>query len=157
MLPKSLRKDLNIAVETAMLFCPKNIKPLELAKRILASDRELIEKVQECLVLDRLVSLINRKLTAKQPKLQLELVGFERLPYRISIHGDRMVLRDATLSQLLSYKDVLEKQEQKHKAKLDPLDRLIKLVAPYHAQKPNITVGAVMVAEKRKRDLRDSE
>src|ERR1700682_3248043 len=117
MLPNDLRKELKVAVAAAVLFAPKDTDPIELAKRIVASEHQLIQKVQEFLILDRLGSMITRKKSVDRPNLQLELPGFESLPYRISIYGERTVLREATLLQLKSYRDVLEKQERKHKSK----------------------------------------
>jgi hypothetical protein len=152
MIPNDLKKELNVAIESALLFASKDIQPINLAKQIVVSEHQLLSKVQEYLVLDRLVSMITRKLSSKQPNLQLDLPGFESLPYRISIHGERTVLGEATLVQLKSYRDILQNQTRKHRAKIEPLDKLIKLVAPYDAKKRNITVADVILAEKRKRE-----
>lgn len=157
LIPDSLKKELNVAVESALLFAAKDVQPLDLAKRIMLSEHELIGKVQEYLILDRLISLITRKVSGKTSSPQLELPGFESLPYRISIHGERTVLGEATLVQLKSYRDALQNQNRKHSAKIAPLERLIRLVAPYDAKKRNITVAEVAIAEKRKQERQREE
>jgi len=155
MLKDSLKKELATAIETSILLSPKSLSSMDLAKRILESEKQLVEQFQESWVLERLSWMVSRRITEihRIDENQYLLPGFERLPRRLAIRGHRTFLRDANLDHLKSYREILsQKQIRGWKAKMEPVDRLIDIIIPYDKKQHGITVAQVMAAEKDKQE-----
>ncbi len=156
MLPVALRNELHAAVATSALLADKDIPAIELARRIISSEANLMQRVQERLLFDFLVREINKTRDQKQSwhsqMQQLRLPGFEFLPYRITVNKVQTVLSEATFAILTEYYSiVLKSQRRKRNAKLESLQKLINIVSLYDSKVPGITVSAVLAAEKLKR------
>jgi hypothetical protein len=152
---KSLKRDLEITLETALMLDAKTPIPA-LAKKIYDAEPELVESVKEEFIIDRFTWMLyrkHRKAKAVARISQMTLPGFEgleKLPLRITLkNGTRPELRDATLQQLKEFRFVLWSRRD---SRIPTLDKLIALVAGY--SKPGagskITVGKVIDAEKAK-------
>jgi hypothetical protein len=157
MLTETTKREIEAAVESALLTAPKDLPMMELARRIYASEPELIAKVQEAWILDKLIYQL-RLCRHRVPSLELQetqllLPGFERLPRRLSIEGRRTPLIEARLFELKQFRAILIRQRTaRNDSKLAALDALIEMVTPYAREKRQITVGQVMAAEKGKQE-----
>lgn len=158
MLPKTLRKEVNLVIETAVMLSDRNLPAEDLAKSIIDRESNLMRQTQECLILDFMTNKIRKMRGLIQPLdrpiQQLDFPGFEHIPYRITVDYERIVLRKATLKNLTSYLlDLQNKAQWERNAKIRAVEELIRIVTPYDKKHDGITVGAVMAAENRKRNL----
>jgi hypothetical protein len=166
----SLQKEIDTALETTLMFAPKNATLKELASRAYNSNRPTFDQAQETWMLDRIEWMMARKRRAIIPidagveDAQFMLPGFDRIPKRLTMKsGKRVALQNAILSQLREYRAALLIQLTNYRNTLaakdpaqDPriieLDRLIELMTPYAKQGKTVTVSQVMAAEKKKQD-----
>ncbi len=168
MLTVELKREIETAIESTLMFAPKNATLKELATRAYNSNRPTFDQVQETWMLERIEWMIARKRRTIIPvdaeDAQFMLPGFERIPRRLTLKtGKRIALHNAVLSQLREYRAALLVQLTNYRntlASKDPaqhprvieLDRLIEMMTPYAKQGKTITVAQVMVAEKKKQE-----
>lgn len=149
-LERSLKQELEIALESALMLAELGTSVEKLAERIYDSERVLIEKVQRMWVVTRLIGMLKRKQRMIPAKNQLTLPGFARFPQIIRLrNGSRPPFINATLSQLCEFRDVLLKRRPPH---LKTVEKFIELMAGYEQRRPGITVAEVILAEKTKSD-----
>jgi len=165
----TLKKDIDTALETTLMFAPKKATLKELAYRAYNSNRPIFDQAQETWMLDRIEWMIARKRRTIIPidpddEAQFMLPGFERIPRRLTMkNGKRVMLQKAILSQLREYRAALLVQLTNYRNTLaakDPLqdpriielDRLIELMSGYAKQGKMITVADAMAAERKKQE-----
>jgi hypothetical protein len=169
-LTATLQKEIDTALETTLMFAPKNATLKELASRAYNSNRPVFDQAQETWMLDRIEWLIARKRRTIQPidddEPQYMLPGMERIPKRLTMKDGRRIARNnAILAQVREYRAALLAKisaEQKTLAAKDPaqdpriiaLDRLIELMIQYAKPGKTVTVGDVMAAERKKQEWR---
>jgi len=169
MITATLQKEIDTALETTLMFAPKNATLKELAARAYNSNRPTFDQAQETWMLDRIEWLIARKRRTIIPvdadeDAQFMLPGFERIPRRLTMRsGKRVMLQKAILAQLREYRAALLVQLTNYRNTLaakdptqDPriieLDKLIELMAGYAKQGKMFTVGDMMAAERKKQE-----
>lgn len=148
-----LKQRLETAVEMIAVTASKQASSIELAKKMLTTESELIARISEEVVLDRLIWMIDRKRRSLRaiddPSKQLAFPGFgSLLPQRLTLEGKYKNLRFATLADLQSYrKNIVGKY--KTKPRIAALDKLILLIKTYPARRWSaLTVGEVFEAER---------
>ncbi len=170
MLTATLKKEIDTALETTLMFAPKNATLKELAARAYNSNRPTFDQAQETWMLERIEWLMARKrrtiipIDAADEDPQFMLPGFERIPRRLTLKsGKRVALQNAILSQLREYRAALIVQLTNYRntlASKDPaqnprvieLDRLIGLMEAHSIKGKTVTVADVMAAERKKQD-----
>ena len=149
---KALTAELEITLETALLLTDDGTPLRPLAERIFQSERDSIEPFMQEWAVDRLVWLLQRRRAHLRPGNQLRLPGFEKLPSRLSVNGNRRVnLRYATIFHLREYRAVLERRRD---SRLFQLDSLIAFMQPYSDSNRGITVERAEKMELDRRELR---
>lgn len=165
----TLQKEIETALETTLMFAPKDATLKELANRAYNSNRVVFDQAQETWMLDRIEWMIARKRRTIIPvdadaDAQFMLPGFERIPRRLTMKsGKRVMLQKAILAQLREYRAALMVQLTNYRntiAAKDPtqdpriveLDKLIELMAGYAKQGKMFTVGDMMEAERKKQE-----
>ncbi len=149
----SLKRDLEISLETALLLAEETTTLNELASRVYDSEPALMEQLRRPWMVERLRWLLARKRQRIKPDNQLPLPGFEHLPRRLTMKdGSRTPLRQAQITDLREFKDVHIKRAERNDHRLRELDALIELMGPYVKTSPGIRVIEVMDKEKAKQE-----
>jgi hypothetical protein len=148
-----LKQQLETAIEMIAVAASKQTASIDLAKKMMATEPELIAKISSEVILDRLIWMIDRKRRSLRaiddPSKQLAFPGFgSLLPQRLTIEGKYKNLRSATLADLQSYrKNIVGKY--KTRPRIAALDKLISLIKTYPARRWSaLTVGEVFEAER---------
>ena len=149
MLTASLKRELELSIEsTLMLADPETPVPI-LAQRIYDSDPKLMEKCQRLWALERIAWMLyrNRQRQRLKNQDQFRLPGFEILPRLVTLKdGTRKLIRFATLGELEQYRTVLGR---KNRAKMDELERLIAFVKKHAGDRRNVTVDDALQAKEK--------
>jgi hypothetical protein len=145
MLTPSLKHELEIVTETALMLSEPDISIQKIAERIYDSEPALMEQIRRPLAIERLMWLMNRLRQHTPSQKQMVLPGFPNLPRRITLkNGKHPLLMASNMRKLQEYRDVLLKRGR---ARLTIIEKLIKFMAPYTAKDPGITVGEVKDAQ----------
>lgn len=149
-----LSKQLQELIENALIAAAPDTPIKSLAKRLIDSNRELIDLLME----EWRVSYVARLVRAKQAQIareqrtaQLMLPGFERLPGRITVsEGRRKPLEQATARQLREYLIVLRRR-QKNNTQISQVLSLLQLLKKWQKKLKSkgygLTVAEVMQRE----------
>jgi hypothetical protein len=151
-LTATLKKELEITIETALMLAEEGTTIPALAERIYNSEPQLMGECQRLWALERIRWILYRKKQRIASKNQLRLPGFENLPRVITMKdGRRRVLKNATLDDLREYRTVLVNANND---RIEALDRLIALVSKYskREKKRLITVEEVITAERKSQE-----
>lgn len=169
MLTVELQNEIDTALETTLMFAPKDATLKELAARAYNSNRPTFDQAQETWMLERIEWLIARKrrtiipVDAEEPA-QFMLPGFERIPRRLTMKsGKRVALQNAILSQLreyraalivqlTNYRNTLASKDPAQHPKVVALDKLIEMMEAHSVKGKTVTVADVMAAERKKQD-----
>lgn len=144
----SLKRDLEITLETALMLAGPDTPIPALAATIYDSEPTLMGEVGRIWIIERLTWMLYRRRTNVPSEKQLVLPGFTNLPRRMTLKdGSRPFLMQGTLKDLQEFREVLLKRRP---ARLRAVERLIELMGEYAKLRAGITVAEVMLAEAAK-------
>ena|ERR1700679_2993935 len=149
-LTATVKQELEITLETALMLAEPGTSVPALAERVYDSEPELMEKIKRAWIVKGLKWMLYRKQRNVPADDQLTFPGFPKLPRRMTLkNGSRPFFMQGNFKQLTEFRDVLLKRRG---ARLEIVERLIVLMAPYVEERAGITVAEVLLAERGKQD-----
>jgi len=145
MLTATLKRELELAVETAVMLADPNSQDTEIAERLYDSEPALMQKLARPLAIERMIWTMKRRRQHIPVPGQMVLPGFPRLPERIRLKdGSRPLLMQSNIKQLREFRQILTKRKG---ARLVIVEKLIDYMTPYSLKKSTITVAEIVALE----------
>ena len=139
-------RELEIILETALMTATPGTSVRKIAERLYNDEPGLVEQLQRPWITARLEWMLYRKQDRLPGADQTTFPGFPTLPIRMTLKNrERPYLMQGNMKQLEEFRDVLGKVKGR---RYRIVERLIRLMAPYSAKRPGITVAEVALAER---------
>jgi hypothetical protein len=145
MLTAALKRELELAVETAVMLADSDTPDTAIAARLYDAEPALMEKLARPLAVERMIWTMKRRRQHIPSQDQMVLPGFPNLPQRIRLKdGSRPLLMQSTIKQLREFRQILMKRKG---ARLIIVEKLIDFMTPYSVKKSTITVAEIVARQ----------
>ena len=147
-LATTVKQELEISLDSALMLAGPNTTVPDLANRIYDMEPDLIGKIQREWIIERLMGMLYKKRAHMPAEGQYVLPGFYNFPNLMTLKdGSRLIFIQGNFTQLLEFRDVLQKRRR---PRLAVIKKFITLMAPYAEARSTITVGEVILLERAK-------